>query len=646
MTVADAREKPAPYKSRYRSVSHFTPNAIFSHESLKSAPLFANRSPAFLEQLMQDLSIELFQPGQTILKTGETIEKIYFLNHGAVELSFPLSGGRQASQTETSFSVFGLDSLFDDSSGSPFQCRATIKATEFTDCRVVHYRAFKLLLKTFPAEMRFWKNLANKKSQALQMFLQEEEKKLAQQQVPCSFMVAVAAARLKKGGVAFGRRSASRGTTANQEELAAQEGQGKLKRSTTLTPEKLIAQEDQSKLKRSTTLCPEVLTEQEDQSKLNRQHPPGLRLQELKVETKHSTAHSIESSDTTESGRDNDGSSNRSSSTEAHSKGFFQFRAPPSVDTCFQEQEANEVTTTPNCGSTEGTSSTKSGGDSRSSSPVSSDVSSTHRSGVRSPTQTMLAAVPTPSRALAKPSLPPVVSTPRRQSKRRTMGDSCLNTAKPTLRASLLAASLTVRINESEVSCTIQSSDAHKTCMQSKARENTSGHAKPHLELDGAPEDVDTAASSPVANSNRRAFELAQVVKLSQVVNRVPKSARSRSTPSSSLMACDFKQRTQMMEQAYMGAAVRPTHVLPPEGFRRKFSRRSQAITWPGCPSAFARSDSVSPTDKESAFMPQSALLELAANNISEPAPTVLRWPAKEERSTAPLQALTAATTE
>lgn len=134
-------------------------STLFSNDCVRQHHLFAERNPRFVELLNRDVQVEVFRPGEIIMKEGAKGNSMYILRKGKVEV---LAGGNSVAQL-TNGSVFGEILLL----GAADRRTATIRAIEFSDCRVVSRKHMQRLLQLFPHEKTFFEQLARERVQGL-----------------------------------------------------------------------------------------------------------------------------------------------------------------------------------------------------------------------------------------------------------------------------------------------------------------------------------------------------------------------------------------------------------------------------------------------------------------------------------------------
>lgn len=145
---------------RFQAAASLKANSLFKHDKIAQLPLFQGRDPRFVGQLLLDIAVEVFQPGATILKEGDSGESMYLLNRGEVEI---VVGGNVVA-TLRDGSVFGEIALLGVSS----KRTATVRALSFCDCRVIQRRIFLRLLEIFPQERLYYEMEARRRFEELQ----------------------------------------------------------------------------------------------------------------------------------------------------------------------------------------------------------------------------------------------------------------------------------------------------------------------------------------------------------------------------------------------------------------------------------------------------------------------------------------------
>jgi hypothetical protein len=129
--------------------------SVFSNDCLWKHHLFAERDPRFVELLSRDVQVEVFRPGELIVKEAAKGNSMYILRRGQVEV---LAGGVTVARLGSG-SVFGEIMLL----GVADRRTATVRASEFSDCRVVHRKAMQRLLRLFPREKEYFEKLARRR---------------------------------------------------------------------------------------------------------------------------------------------------------------------------------------------------------------------------------------------------------------------------------------------------------------------------------------------------------------------------------------------------------------------------------------------------------------------------------------------------
>eukprot|EP00746_Dinoflagellata_sp_MGD_P141433 gnl/MRDRNA2_/MRDRNA2_74544_c0_seq2.p1 gnl/MRDRNA2_/MRDRNA2_74544_c0~~gnl/MRDRNA2_/MRDRNA2_74544_c0_seq2.p1 ORF type:complete len:429 (-),score=52.07 gnl/MRDRNA2_/MRDRNA2_74544_c0_seq2:867-2153(-) len=145
---------------RFKGAATRKANSLFSHDAMRLLPLFRGRDPCFVEALLDDVSVVIFQSGDVILSEGESGDSMYLINRGDVEI---IVGGKTVT-TLSNGSVFGEIALL----GVSMRRTATVRAASFCDCRVIHRAALTRLLRLFPADRLWFEEEARRRLQELQ----------------------------------------------------------------------------------------------------------------------------------------------------------------------------------------------------------------------------------------------------------------------------------------------------------------------------------------------------------------------------------------------------------------------------------------------------------------------------------------------
>jgi len=151
---------PERYRAPVRSAFHqgITSDSGSLSQNITEHPLFRNANKHFVDQMIQDMTVELFQPGSIIISEGDLGLNLYFLHRGDVKVS--AKGNHLAALSSGTF--FGEMALLEKNS----KRGATVEATSFCDCRVLHRRHFQMLLKNFPQERAFFQAEADRRARA------------------------------------------------------------------------------------------------------------------------------------------------------------------------------------------------------------------------------------------------------------------------------------------------------------------------------------------------------------------------------------------------------------------------------------------------------------------------------------------------
>lgn len=152
--MSDLERIPAMFCSPWDAIRRLKESdGYFNHQcALGKSKFFNGRNQFFLQALVETLTVELFVEGQDIIREGNEGDRAYFLNRGSVDVLINRGAVKVATLDEGS--VFGEMAIF----GSGRRC-ATIRATEFCDCRVIHFSQFQKLLRQFPAENKYFLDL-------------------------------------------------------------------------------------------------------------------------------------------------------------------------------------------------------------------------------------------------------------------------------------------------------------------------------------------------------------------------------------------------------------------------------------------------------------------------------------------------------
>jgi len=145
--------------------------ALFSHECLRNNAFFKGRDPKFLDKVIDAASVEVYCEGEVIVKEGDFGDSMYFLHRGSVEILVGVEMERVAVLSDGN--IFGEMSIL----GKEHKRSSTVRALEFCDCRVVHHRPFMSLLKRFPDEQVFFKEMAQERSKELKQVETDHKKK-------------------------------------------------------------------------------------------------------------------------------------------------------------------------------------------------------------------------------------------------------------------------------------------------------------------------------------------------------------------------------------------------------------------------------------------------------------------------------------
>jgi len=342
----------------------------------------------------------------------------------------------------------------------------------------------------------------------------------------------------------------------------------------------------------------------------------------------------VESTESGSSSKSSNSSSSQSAVPHFRSRALFRCRAPPPVDTgrpckCGWPSSPSPVHLGPALAGKPQRRESESPGGRRS--PLGPCASPTMQAPLISvatalkPPPPPMDSPPTLSPRLASTAgssrLAPTVPAPtvieQLVSSRRSSGHvTCLNSPRLAKLTSTPSAAVTVWTEECAFACMPAINEIQKACTQSSANESAPERATSRSEVHRTRQDGDVPVSRADIDVTYHISELVQAVKYTP-----PTSVRNSATvPWDAKFPCNFQHRARLMEEAYKGITVRPTHPFSHEHFRVKcFNNRSQAISWPGCPPCFARNvlDGVGHTDA-STYQPKSDALDLAASDMSD----------------------------
>jgi len=130
--------------------------------NLMQSRCFRGRSPGFVRQLVTRLCLRNYLEGQDIVTQGSPAYTTFFMISGRAEM---VVGDEDRPVVELpEGSIFGDMAIHGESNAL-----ATVRALEKCECRVIDYRHFRPLLKSFPAEEQFFKSLARERMLHLEL---------------------------------------------------------------------------------------------------------------------------------------------------------------------------------------------------------------------------------------------------------------------------------------------------------------------------------------------------------------------------------------------------------------------------------------------------------------------------------------------
>lgn len=152
--------RSAPLKrfetSRTKNAKHICSGGA-DDACLRNSDLLKNCSYLFVTFLIDELSCEMFRPGDIIMREDEIGDKIYFLRRGEADV---LIGPdlRKVAELREGF-AFGEMALFE----SAGKRSATVRATGLCDCRTLRKTTFMKLLEHFPEDKEVFRKLARQR---------------------------------------------------------------------------------------------------------------------------------------------------------------------------------------------------------------------------------------------------------------------------------------------------------------------------------------------------------------------------------------------------------------------------------------------------------------------------------------------------
>lgn len=135
-----------------------TRQSLFKNDRLRSLAFFQDRNEDFLTELLDNLVTQVFHPGQEILHEGDIGDSMYILNRGDVEVSL----GDAVVAKLSDGTIFGELAVLGVSS----KRTATVRASTFCDCRVLHRTLFSKVLSKYPEEHDYYQNQAERQMEA------------------------------------------------------------------------------------------------------------------------------------------------------------------------------------------------------------------------------------------------------------------------------------------------------------------------------------------------------------------------------------------------------------------------------------------------------------------------------------------------
>mmetsp|Transcript_1172 Transcript_1172/g.2372 ORF Transcript_1172/g.2372 Transcript_1172/m.2372 type:complete len:432 (+) Transcript_1172:48-1343(+) len=158
-TVQAKNRRSSSLGLRYETPRSATARGFFNHDILLEFPFFSGRCPRFLETLIAEVDLRVFNPGEIIVQEGDIGEAMYFVVFGTVEV---FKKAQKISQLGPG-AFFGENALLDVGSWTR---TATVRSADFCDCRIVQQRIFNKVLNRYPEEKAFYEKLAMRRVRA------------------------------------------------------------------------------------------------------------------------------------------------------------------------------------------------------------------------------------------------------------------------------------------------------------------------------------------------------------------------------------------------------------------------------------------------------------------------------------------------
>lgn len=118
--------------------------------------------------LTSEFLVELYPEGSIIIEEGTVADRMFFLNHGRVEVNTGRDMAKVAVLQEGS--IFGEMACL----GGLNKRQCTVRALEFCDCRSILRWSFEALLKRFPTERAFFAKLSDRRFKKLTQVRQND----------------------------------------------------------------------------------------------------------------------------------------------------------------------------------------------------------------------------------------------------------------------------------------------------------------------------------------------------------------------------------------------------------------------------------------------------------------------------------------
>jgi len=120
--------------------------SALSHECIRTNPFLIGRDAEYVDFLMTEMDLQVYQPGEHIIQEGEKLSWMTMIHRGKVEMFYGSS--RRSVGILGDGDGFGQAILL----GPAERSLVTVVAVEFCDCRVIHRDTLMRAGKRFPLE--------------------------------------------------------------------------------------------------------------------------------------------------------------------------------------------------------------------------------------------------------------------------------------------------------------------------------------------------------------------------------------------------------------------------------------------------------------------------------------------------------------